>query len=56
MPAARLIVEWPDGGRIEHPLSAEGRTVGGKTPCQYVAVLGQIVTPGRCRAAWWIEP
>lgn len=49
----RLIVAWPDGGQLIHPLPLAG----GQTPCDYLRMLGQVMPAERlAQASWWIAP
>ncbi len=52
VPPPMLVIEWPDGSRLGHPLPLPG----GATPCQYVSILGRLVTSQRRFATWWVQP
>jgi hypothetical protein len=49
---ARLVVEWPDGSRLEQPLPLPEDM----TPCAWVARLGALVAENRRHAAWSVLP
>jgi hypothetical protein len=55
---ARLVIEWPDGDRLSHPLPLPPcGAVADPTPCQYVAMLQHVLGPSRRTGmAVWVEP